>query len=62
VFVGQEWRKGATRRLYGRLIDPVEGPVELGCVDLVAGDLHPAIEGGLNKEPWNGEGPSRTIG
>jgi hypothetical protein len=49
VLLGQEWRKGATRRLYGRLIDPVEGHFELGYVDLVSGDLHPAIDGGLNK-------------
>jgi len=54
VLVGQEWRKGATRRLYGRLIDPAEGHFELGYVDLVTGDLHPAIEGGLNKNLGTG--------
>ena len=56
VLVGQEWRKGATRRLYGRLIDPTEGHFELGYVDLVTGDLHPAIEGGLNKNRGTGKG------
>ena len=56
VLVGQEWRKGATRRLYGRLIDPAEGHFELGYVDLVTGDLHPAIEGGLNKNLGTGKG------
>ena len=43
-------------RLYGRLIDPVEGHFELGYVDLVTGDLHPAIEGGLNKNLGTGKG------
>jgi hypothetical protein len=56
VLLGQEWRKGGTRRLYGRLIDPVEGHFELGYVDLVTGDLHPAIEGGLNKNLGTGKG------
>jgi hypothetical protein len=56
VLLGQEWRKGATRRLYGRLIDPVEGHFELGYVDLVTGELHPAIEGGLNKNLGTAKG------
>jgi len=56
VLLGQEWRKGPTRRLYGTLIDPIEGHFELGYVDLVTGDLHPAIEGGLNKNLGTGKG------
>jgi hypothetical protein len=56
VLLGQEWRKGATRRLYGRLIDPVEGHFELGYVDLVTDELHPAIEGGLNKNLGTAKG------
>ena len=56
VLLGHEWRKGPTRRLYGTLIDPIEGHFELGYVDLVTGDLHPAIEGGLNKNLGTGKG------
>ena len=56
VLLGQEWRKGPTRRLYGTLIDPVEGHFELGYVDLVNGDLHPKIEGSLNKNLGTGRG------
>jgi hypothetical protein len=49
VLVGQEWRKGSIRRMYGRLIDPMEGHFELGYVDLVTGQVHPAVQGELNK-------------
>ena len=54
VLLGQEWRR--RKRLYGRLIDPIEGHFELGHVDLDTGDLHPAIEGNLNKNLGTGEG------
>jgi len=54
VLLGQEWRK--RKQLYGRLIDPIEGHFELGHVDLVTGDLHPAIEGNLNKNLGTGKG------
>ena len=54
VLLGQEWRK--RKRLYGRLIDPIEGHFELGHVDLDTGDLHPAIEGNLNKNLGTGKG------
>jgi hypothetical protein len=56
VLLGQEWRKYRTRRLYGTLIDPIEGHFELGYVDLVTGDLHPKIDGGLNKNLGTGKG------
>jgi hypothetical protein len=56
VLLGQEWRKGRTRRLYGTLIDPIEGHFELGYVDLVTGDLHPKVDGGLNKNLGTGKG------
>lgn len=54
VLLGQEWTR--RKRLYGRLIDPTEGHFELGHVDLVTGDLHPAIEGNLNKNLGTGKG------
>jgi hypothetical protein len=56
VLIGQQWRKGQTRRLYGTLIDPVEGHFELGYVDLVTGDLRPKVDGGLNKNLGTGKG------
>jgi hypothetical protein len=56
VLLGQEWRKGPIRRLYGTLIDPIEGHFELGYVDLVSGDLHPKVDGGLNKNLGTGTG------
>jgi hypothetical protein len=56
VLLGQEWRKYRTRRLYGTLIDPIEGHFELGYVDLATGDLHPKIDGGLNKNLGTGKG------
>ena len=56
VLLGQESRKGQTRRLYGTLIDPIEGHFKLGYVDLVTGELHPEIEGGLNKNLGTGKG------
>jgi hypothetical protein len=56
VLLGQEWRKGQTRRLYGTLIDPIEGHFELGYVDLVTDELHPKIDGGLNKNLGTGKG------
>jgi roadblock/LC7 domain-containing protein len=54
VLLGQEWRR--RKRLYGRLIDPIEGHFELGHVDLATGDVHPAIEGNLNKNLGTGKG------
>lgn len=54
VLLGQEWSR--RKRLYGRLIDPTEGHFELGHVDLATGDLHPAIEGNLNKNLGTGKG------
>lgn len=48
LLLGQEWRKGRTRRLYGRLIDRVEGHFDLGYVDLSSGELRPSIDGKLN--------------
>jgi hypothetical protein len=56
VLLGSEWTKGRTRRLYGSLIDPVEGHFELGYVDLVTGALHPEVDGGLNKNLGTGKG------
>ncbi len=56
VLLGQESRKYRTRRLYGTLIDPIEGHFELGYVDLVTGDLHSKIDGGLNKNLGTGKG------
>ena len=56
VLLGQEWHKGQTRRLYGTLIDPIEGHFELGYVDRVTGDLHPKVDGGLNKNLGTGKG------
>lgn len=48
LLLGQEWRKGATKRLYGRLIDRAEGHFDLGYVDLSSGELRPSIDGKLN--------------
>jgi len=50
--VAQRGDKTALRKA----IDPAEGHFELGYVDLVTGDLHPAIEGGLNKNLGTGKG------
>lgn len=49
LLLGQEWRRGANWRLYGRLVDRVEGHFELGFVDLKTGALHPSVDGKLNR-------------
>lgn len=48
LLIGQEWRKGEHRRLYGRLIDRAEGHFDLGYVDLRTGEARPSIDGRLN--------------
>jgi Nuclease-related domain len=50
VIVAQEWRKGATHRLYATLIDPNEGTFALGYVDVATGALHPAIDGKVSRD------------
>jgi hypothetical protein len=55
VLVGQEWSKGQSRRLYGTLIDPVNGTFKLGYVDLKSGDLHPAVDGKLARDLGSAE-------
>lgn len=49
LLLGQEWKKGATHRLYGRLIDRAEGHFDLGYVDLQRGELRPSLDGKLTK-------------
>lgn len=49
VLIGHEWRKGTAHRMYGTLIDPVEGHFKLGYVDLSNGRVHPDVDGLINK-------------
>jgi hypothetical protein len=55
VFVGQEWNKGATHRLYGTYIDPLNGTFSLGYADLKTGKLHPSVTGNLSKDLGSAE-------
>jgi hypothetical protein len=39
VLLGHEWRGKGLHRLYGRLLDPIEGHFELGYVDLASNEV-----------------------
>ena len=49
VLLGQEWTSRLAHRLYGRLIDPVEGHFELGYVDLTSNAVMPASTAKLSR-------------
>lgn len=50
VIIGSLWQSGRRRCLYGTLANPTEGSVDLGYVDLVTGELHPAASGPLSRD------------
>lgn len=50
VIIGSLWQSGRRRCLYGTLANPTEGTFDLGYVDLVTGELHPAASGPLSRD------------
>jgi hypothetical protein len=59
--IGHEWKRGATHRLYGTLIDPAEGAFKLGYADLVTKKLHPDSVGSLTTYHSDAESYLRLI-
>lgn len=50
AFVGYEWKRGDKRYLYGTLMNPHDGFIELGHIDLATGLVKPKISGPVARD------------
>ena len=50
AIVGSRWRSKGKDRLYGYLVNPTDGVLELGYVDLITGWIKPASQGPLTRD------------